>query len=396
MAQNFIPEQIDSLLALAEDAADGAQTYAVAIGLVHNTEAQIRTDITALQMTQNALLAARAAKAVATTAKTVADSNTKAFIGSAMGVLKNYLGNSWSAAWEEAGCAGGSVSIPRTMDERFAMLNTMAAYFTAHPAHANVPLNVTVAQAQALYTANSAARDASNQSNTDAGLAIAARDGAQAALRRRLSWLRDELGQLIGDVDPRWYAFGFNAPGDPETPGVPEGLAVTPGGAAGTAYLDWDNARRADRYRVWKLVPPSAVWVAAATVTDSDAMLAGLPQAVSVGVRVTAVNDAGESLPSPAVSFTLSGLTALVIASVVSGPGGGELTLTYDPASGTEAAVRELRWRTQGNTEWNTVPAELPGQVLTGLPSAATIELQTRVEGADGAELLGVVVVAGT
>src|SRR5688500_18305038 len=103
MAQNEIPQSIDPLLVLGEDAADGALTHAVAVGITQNTEAKIRADVGSLQGAQNLHLSKRAAKVAATAAKTAQDSNAKAFIASATGVLKNYLGTQWAPAWQEAG-----------------------------------------------------------------------------------------------------------------------------------------------------------------------------------------------------------------------------------------------------------------------------------------------------
>jgi hypothetical protein len=91
----------------------------------------------------------------------------------------------------------------------------------------------------------------SNQANVDAGLAKSALEAGIASARARLGGLRDELNQLIGDDDERWYAFGFNKPSDPETPEVPENVVVTPGGPGShMLFIDWDDARRAASYRV--------------------------------------------------------------------------------------------------------------------------------------------------
>jgi len=65
--------------------------------------------------------------------------------------------------------------------------------------------------------------------------------------------------------------------------------------------LDWADTPRAERYHVYKqLVGTDADFVLAATVYDSDATLADLPSGTAVRVKVTAVNEAGESQPSGA------------------------------------------------------------------------------------------------
>jgi len=154
---------------------------------------------------------------------------------------------------------------------------------------------VTAARAGELFAALSAARSAVNQGLTDIGQKKAIRDAAEKALRTRLRGLIAELGQLLPDDDPRWYAFGLNPPAAPDTPEIPDGLVLTHG-EPGTLLADWADAPRAQRYRVWKqVVGVDEDFVAALTVNDSDATLTGLPSGTTVRIRVTAVDDAGES-----------------------------------------------------------------------------------------------------
>ena len=81
---------------------------------------------------------------------------------------------------------------------------------------------------------------------------------------------------------------------------------VTPG-VAGTLFIDWADARRATRYRVWiQVMTVDADFRAAATVTDSDATVSGLPGGKTVKVRVTAANDAGESQASATVEAVVA------------------------------------------------------------------------------------------
>jgi hypothetical protein len=49
MASNILPFLIISLFGLAENMADGAAAHGGAIGLLQNTEARIRADLTAAQ-----------------------------------------------------------------------------------------------------------------------------------------------------------------------------------------------------------------------------------------------------------------------------------------------------------------------------------------------------------
>lgn len=298
MASNRMPDQNNQLFALAEDMADGLNLHQTPIGIKQNLESSVRTDLTAAQTAETNYQAKRQAKVVATTAQTVADSNGKAFIATAKRVLENYLGAQWSQAWATAGFVNGSTAIPSKIEERQSCLSALNAYFAANPTHANPPLNVTAAQANNLMQALSTARSNVHNAATQVGTAKAARDTTIESLRNRMRGLVTELDQLLSDDDPRWYAFGLNRPSDPETPGIPDGLVLTPG-PTGSVLADWADARRADRYRVFKqVVGVDADFVAVTSVTESDATLTGLPSGSTVKVRVTAVNAAGESQPS--------------------------------------------------------------------------------------------------
>ncbi len=303
MAANPLPNAANSLFTLAEDMADGAHTYETSIGLKQNKEADIRADLAAARTAQDAVDAAKLGKKNAGTAQTVADSNGKAFIALAKNALSPVLGSAWSQAWIAVGFPSGSLAIPGIIAERQELLHKITDYLTANPAREIAQINFTAAAAGTAFNALSDARSAFNQSTTALSQAINTRDDAEAALRTRMRGLIDELEQVLGDADPLWYAFGLNAPADPATPGIPDGLVLTPG-PAGTIYADWADARRAESYHVYGELPgghPNRL----ATVTDSDATLTGLPSGGIFKITITAVNAAGESQPCAEVVITV-------------------------------------------------------------------------------------------
>jgi len=303
MASQRLPDPLDRLFALGEDISDGLSAHEAEVGVKQNQAADVRRDLTAARTAENQFQTKRRDKTAATTAQTVADSNGKACIATAKGVLENYLGKKWSPAWAVAGFGNNSTAIPATLEQRQSCLAALKTYLTANPAHQNAPLNVTPAQADARFTALKDARSAANAAANDAGAAKAARESAVEALRNRLTGLIGELDQLLDGDDPRWYAFGLSRPADPETPGVPDNLVLT-AGPAGTVLADWSDARRAARYRVFQqVVGTDPDFVPAGTVTDSDATLTGLPTGSTVKVRVSAANEAGESQPSAAAQI---------------------------------------------------------------------------------------------
>lgn len=125
MASNRLPDPLNRLFTLAEDMADGLHAHEVAVGVKQNSEASVRADLGAAQAAENEFQTKREAKTVATTAQTVADSNAKAFIASAKGVLENYLGKRWSPAWATAGFRNNSTAIPTTAGERQTCLEAL-------------------------------------------------------------------------------------------------------------------------------------------------------------------------------------------------------------------------------------------------------------------------------
>ena len=309
MAQNIIPVTYDPLVALGEDAADGAAQYQVAIGLLQNTETAIRASITALTSAENTVHTYRIAKSTAAAEVRTADSNGKAFIAQFLRTGKTTIGSDWNALWEAAGFTAGSLSIPRTQEERFILLGSIRDFLASNAQYestdANHPeLNVTSTLAGSRYDTISTVRSNANTANVNNGNALAARDAAKVALRERLTGLREELGQLLADDDSRWYAFGFNRPADPETPGVPDGLVVTQGVAgSGTLIVDWNDSRRSTGYKIFALINGAPVPIEFGLFEDSQAVIT-LPPGAVAQITVAAHNNHGYSAESAPVNAT--------------------------------------------------------------------------------------------
>jgi len=293
MAANPLPRTIDLLMALAEDAADGAAAHQTAIGLLQNTEARIRADLTALEAAEQNFQTARQTGLTLTTAQRVADSNARAFIGMAKNVLEPVLGSQWSTAWAPTGFVT-SLTIPTQIAERQTMLASLRDYFTAHPAHEIAPLNITAARATTLHTALSDARSAANAGLVDRGQKRAARNAARKALEKRVGGLIAELDQLLEGSDPIWLAFGLNTPDGQVTPEAPSNVVLTLGGP-GEVLADWDDVANADHYRVFKQeVTVDADFVVAGSPSDSDLLMAGVASGHTLRVKVRAVSGALE------------------------------------------------------------------------------------------------------
>lgn len=78
------------------------------------------------------------------------------------------------------------------------------------------------------------------------------------------------------------------------------------GGGEGHLLASWESAPLAQRYHIYrKIVGVDADFVLAKTVTETEADVNSFTPGQLVRVRVTAANDAGESLPSEMVEQTV-------------------------------------------------------------------------------------------
>lgn len=111
----------------------------------------------------------------------------------------------------------------------------------------------------------------------------------------------------LPDDSPLWYAFGFNRPADPATPGIPDQLVLTAGAAGtGTLIADWATSRRATGYRVKIQVTGEAQPRLFGLFADDQTTVTGLPVGPLLSVTLIAHNEAGDSAESAPATITLS------------------------------------------------------------------------------------------
>ena len=185
-------------------------------------------------------------------------------------------------------------------------LQQLRAYYAANPAREVANVNGIACTATACEAAAHAirtAQSASNQSNTDAG-------DAQSGLQDGLAAARARVGSARGTrATPRRQRPAlarvrlFEMPGSPSTPEVPENVTAT-AGAAGThaLFIDWDDARRAEGYRVTVTNVAGGAQLASMLTQDSEVSIGNLPAGANVNVTVTARNAAGESQPTAPIT----------------------------------------------------------------------------------------------
>ena len=284
----------------------GLNDLEVTLGIKQNTKVVVAAALDAAESAETSYDDKKTQRKQANVTVTTKDGEGKVFIANARSRLAKFFGEQASVEWEGAGWGAGTTAMPGSQDERFALIKSLKNYFELHPEHESVDMEATAALADAAWGAINTARADFDTKVTNQGTAKAARDTAVANLRKRMNGLIEELVTLLADDDPRWHKFGLNRPIDPETPEAPSFTTATPS-LPGTGLVDWDDALRADHFRVWIfIVGVDTDWRAVVSPTDSDATITGLTTGQTVKVRVTSVNDAGESQPGPEAQFVVA------------------------------------------------------------------------------------------
>ena len=218
-------------------------------------------------------------------------------------ILKPVFGLEFNDKWVVVGFVD-SLAIPTNLEDLLTLIQTMSAFLTANPTREIAALNITAVHAQALHESLVEAYAGVTAQESVLSVLMTDRDAKYDALRGRLVQLVDELSYILDPLDPRWKAFGFNMPGAPETPDVPEGLSVVLVGPTAAA-LKWGASSRAEYYRVWmKLHGSTGEPTAVGSPADLDFTLENLPANAQVDISVSAVNNGGESALSEAITVT--------------------------------------------------------------------------------------------
>lgn len=303
MATNKIPQSFPSLFLHVTEAWQGAHNIGAGIPLLINTEALIGADRLALIGAQDEYQVARGGLVSLSAARKAAFTAAWDFCFTARDVITFYCGREYNDGWRAAGWID-SLAIPQQFDELYTLVFRLISYFTANPTHENTGLGITAANAQTLagqlQNTNQAFLNGQALSMTKRDV----RDGKVVAVRKRLSGLCKELSQRLEDLDPRWRQFGFNLPGAPTVPAVPEGVAVfaLPGGRL---QISCDPSAGATSYRFYAQRPILDP-VPVAVGSSEEPLLVTEPLTVGQVYRVfvSAVNEGAESLLSDGVNAT--------------------------------------------------------------------------------------------
>jgi hypothetical protein len=303
MAKNTIPQSFPSVFVLSTDAFLGADQHGAEIPLVINTAVLIGTDRTALIGSQEEYEAARGALTELSAARKAALGGAMEYCYTVRDTLTFYLGRHFTNAWIAAGWLD-TLEVPRSYDGIYTLCFKLTGYFGANPSQENAALGVTAAAAQAHVVALQSANHNYLNGETASFLRKDTRDETFRAMRKRLSGLCKELSMRLEDLDPRWRWFGFNLPGAPTVPAVPEGVAVfaLPGARL---QISCDPAAGATRYRFYAqrlIVDP--VPVALGTADEPLFISEALVPGQEYRVYVSASNEGAESQLSAPVNVT--------------------------------------------------------------------------------------------
>ncbi len=303
MASNPIPRSFPSLLLHLSEAFQGAENHGASIPLLINTGTLIGADRLALIMAQDEYQAGRAALVGLSTARKGAFDAAWEFCYTTRDVLTFYFGREFDNAWLAAGWLD-SLAIPQQFDEVYALVNRLVNFLALNPAKETPALGVTAANAQALATAMLSANTAYLDGEVSAMTKRNLRDEKTVAARKRLSGLCKELSQRLDDLDPRWRWFGFNLPGAPTVPEVPQGVAVFALPAA-RLQISCDPSVGATSYRFYVQRPiVDPVPVPVGTATEPLLITEPLVPGQEYLVYVSATSDGAESQLSVAVRVT--------------------------------------------------------------------------------------------
>ena len=309
--ENPIEKSPKLLADQAGKALRAANKYGVEIKLATNTGPVINLELKA--MTKAGQDHAWAVSERPALTRALADALTAGAVhGRAVkGAMVKHCGTQFCALWLPLGFTR-SLEVPSEDAATIkALLAAMTEYFTKKKEHEVEKMDVTAAQSKALLETIVAAETALQDKDDDIDDKSSAKDAAIETLRGRLRGLISELDQLLDGEDRRWHSFGFNMPSEPDTPGQPKNLVVTPLPNQ-QAQAECDPLSFAENYRFW--IQPHGVSEpqAAGSSREPSFKLENVTPGIRTKVFVSAVNKAGNEGPrSEPVEFTLPSVAAV-------------------------------------------------------------------------------------
>ena len=266
------------------------------LGNARQTELVYQTSRSVTLSVSNALLVARETAVL--------------YIEKTRTTLKQYLGERWSTAWNQAGFTKHSLQVPKGNSADIKqMLNAIQKYFMDHPTHQNATAGVTAAATGALLTPLSASIKLADGAVSEQFKKRNSRDTSHESLSQFLRDSRKEVESAIQEGDERWKDFIDSVPGELRAPEAVKTIVAEPG-MPGHVRLSFLGAVRAEAYGVYVSTDGGATYPHFTTIHDTVADLVLAPGA-NVKIRVKASNAAGQSAFSPVAEVTVPGALAV-------------------------------------------------------------------------------------
>ena len=182
------------------------------VGVKQNTADRLEADLKAyeaLDAKQKALQVKAREKLTPALAK--ATQEAQKFAQDSRHVFRSKLGNRRNQEWEQAGFVG-SLAIPAKQQELDILTGNLTACLQRRPELEHTALEVTAVNGKAIQARLHESRTAVLELESQQKEVARKRREACAALRKRMQNLIAELRQLLSADDPRWTAFGIDAP----------------------------------------------------------------------------------------------------------------------------------------------------------------------------------------
>ncbi|MCP5556964.1 MAG: fibronectin type III domain-containing protein [Verrucomicrobiaceae bacterium] len=299
MAANPTPTSNPVLLALCDRLVAGLQALEVEIGIKQNTEAALRADIDLVRAAVLTLGQAKMALREAQQDYHQADQAGARVISDCRLRLARVFGSKFSSQWAAAGFRGRSSAVPEMAAKRFTLLESLALYFTANPAHESIDMGATAAICHALHETLSDARSAVNHAKSIQATAVKALAAAFKQLRSRVRGLLRELWIVLPETDARWLRFGLNMPARLPMPDKVSEVTLEVQ-SDGSVQIDWPPAAHAHRYRLQMRRPVTETkFTNLKTQPGTSHLLRKQLPGETLEIRVIAANKTGEAAPSP-------------------------------------------------------------------------------------------------
>ena len=296
--------KLTAFFAYSEKFSSGIALHKGSLGLVRYPDGSLNSLLGNAQQMELVYQISRSVTLEASNSLQAARSTVALYIEKCRPTLKQYLGERWSTAWNQAGFTKNTLQVPKkNAADLKQMLAAIQKYFVDHPTHQNAAAGVTAAATGLLLTPLTTSIKAVATAESEQLKKRNSRDTARDSLAQYLRDSRKEVESAIQENDERWKDFIDSVPGELRPPEAVKTIVAEPG-LPGHVRLSFLGAVRADAYGIYVSHGEGQPFVHVLTVHDTVADLV-LPPGATVRIRVKASNAAGQSAASPITEVTV-------------------------------------------------------------------------------------------